>query len=321
MAYTLKIRSGVGNVLHDFKVKNTRMHTTNERITLHEEQMNVLKMSEAERIRFCRLNSTLSESILIKENMLLSVIAGELRIAFGESTYFIKAQQIVFLRKGISVEYHFVDLATTVLWFELTSHLLLEFTTSTTIPKLENNAIAAVLVREPSHLLLTYMKSLQCYFQHQNYLSAKLVKIKLMEFLFCISENDQEVFQQFLQSREYFRPDIRTLVEENLMNTLSLPQLGRLAGRSVSSLRRDCYSTFNMPPSRLIRQRKLEKAKELLVNTNMTVTSICYSLGFESVAHFSRAFKSHFSFSPSGLRMKGPLAAVKSKATFEAISV
>ena len=47
--------------------------------------------------------------------------------------------------------------------------------------------------------------------------------------------------------------------------------------------------------------KELEK-QELLQSTNMTVTDICYTSGFESIAHFSRLFKSQFGNSPSEFR-------------------
>jgi AraC-like DNA-binding protein len=92
-------------------------------------------------------------------------------------------------------------------------------------------------------------------------------------------------------------------VEENIMNSLSLQQLAMMSGRSLSSFRRDFLAIYNMPPSHYIRQKRLEKARELLKSTTMTVTDICYTLGFENIAHFSRLFKSYFKSSPSEFRL------------------
>jgi transcriptional regulator GlxA family with amidase domain len=94
------------------------------------------------------------------------------------------------------------------------------------------------------------------------------------------------------------------VIENNIEDTISLQRLAQMTGRSISSFRRDFQSHYKMPPSRWIRRRKLEKAKELLTATNMTVTHICYTLGFESIAHFSRLFKSYFGYPPSGSRMQ-----------------
>ncbi|MTD71637.1 AraC family transcriptional regulator, partial [Flavobacterium sp. LC2016-13] len=52
-----------------------------------------------------------------------------------------------------------------------------------------------------------------------------------------------------------------------------------------------------------IRYKRLEKAKELLLSTKMSITEICYNLGFENIAHFSRLFKIQFSQTPTEYRM------------------
>ena len=45
---------------------------------------------------------------------------------------------------------------------------------------------------------------------------------------------------------------------------------------------------------------KIERAKELLEEGKMNVTQVSESLGFSSVHHFTRSFKNHTGYSPSG---------------------
>jgi AraC family transcriptional regulator, exoenzyme S synthesis regulatory protein ExsA len=87
------------------------------------------------------------------------------------------------------------------------------------------------------------------------------------------------------------------------MTALSLHELAVLSNRSLSSFRRDFFSIYQTPPSQWIRKRRLKKAQELLRTTHMTITDICYTLGFENIAHFSRLFKSQFGSSPSEYRL------------------
>jgi transcriptional regulator GlxA family with amidase domain len=120
--------------------------------------------------------------------------------------------------------------------------------------------------------------------------------------------SDPSILEQVPGVHEHSRSNLTKVVEENIMKRLSLQQLARLAGRSVSSLRRDFLYVYNMPPCRWIKLKKLEKALELLVSTNMSITGICYATGFESIAHFSRVFKVRFGYSPSELRMNSLVA-------------
>ena len=46
----------------------------------------------------------------------------------------------------------------------------------------------------------------------------------------------------------------------------------------------------------------MKKAKTMLRNTNMTIESISYSIGYPSAEHFSRVFKKTFDVSPAQYR-------------------
>jgi transcriptional regulator GlxA family with amidase domain len=105
------------------------------------------------------------------------------------------------------------------------------------------------------------------------------------------------------------RPDITTTVEGNILNNISLQELAHLSGRSLSSFKRDFHAIYNMPPSQWIRERRLEKARELVMRTSMSVTDICYTLGFENIAHFSRLFKTYFGVAPTRYKIRAAIAA------------
>ncbi len=77
------------------------------------------------------------------------------------------------------------------------------------------------------------------------------------------------------------------IVEENITNAVSLKQMAYRPAKPVELQRRDFLFIYNMPPSKYIRLKRLDKARELLLGTNMAVSSICYTLGFESIAFFT----------------------------------
>jgi len=55
-------------------------------------------------------------------------------------------------------------------------------------------------------------------------------------------------------------------------------------------------------PSDLIRRVRLERAAKLLVEGAGTVAEVAYGVGFQSVSHFSQAFREVYGVSPSGYR-------------------
>ncbi len=187
--------------------------------------------------------------------------------------------------------------------FQIDYGLMKEFSKATQLsfcPGMDTNA---TIVNNLHPNLLKFMDSLAPYFDDAPEMDEALIKIKLLELLFSLKHYDSAMLDLLLDFKKDTRPNITAFMEDNFMNPLSLNQLARLAGRSLSSFRRDFLSTYNMPPSQWIRKRRLKKAREFLLTTNMTITDICYTLGFENAAHFSRIFKSQFGHPPSEYRV------------------
>jgi len=68
---------------------------------------------------------------------------------------------------------------------------------------------------------------------------------------------------------------------------------------SISQLNRKLNALIDQAPGHLIRTYRLQRAADLLKNNAGTVAEICYKVGFNDQAYFSRAFKKQFSVSPS----------------------
>ena len=68
---------------------------------------------------------------------------------------------------------------------------------------------------------------------------------------------------------------------------------------SISQLNRKFNALLDQPPGQLIRSLRLQKAADLLKQNAGTVTEICYKVGFNDHAYFSRAFKKQFNCAPS----------------------
>lgn len=244
-----------------------------------------------------------------QENTILFISEGGFIFRHGESALEAKAPQVVFLRKDILVRYQSLpaaegDPCPGFLLFMLKKQVVQEFIRSAHLQPIGRAASGVLAVHRPGQRLLACLHSVKAYFTDGAGITGHLAKIKLLEVLFCLAgcQQEQPILERVLEFRERFRGDINSVVEEYLMDTHSLSQLARLSGRSLSSFRRDFQAIYNMPPSRWIRLKRLEKACELLTGTQMTITHICYTLGFENIAHFSRLFKARFGVPPSSLR-------------------
>lgn len=102
--------------------------------------------------------------------------------------------------------------------------------------------------------------------------------------------------------REFIQK-LTSLVEANLANEKFGPdELAREAGISHSHLNRKLKTILNQSISQFIREIRLKKAKELLLNEDSTVAEISYRVGFGSPNYFNNCFHEYFGHSPSELR-------------------
>lgn len=78
-------------------------------------------------------------------------------------------------------------------------------------------------------------------------------------------------------------------------------RIGDLAG--YDSLRHRFKDVFGASPTQLLLQLRMQKAKNLLLDTPMSIAEIAESLGYERQHEFARAFRKHTGSSPSEWRV------------------
>ncbi len=100
-----------------------------------------------------------------------------------------------------------------------------------------------------------------------------------------------------------FIQKLKAILADNIEDEFfSLPQLCQKIGMSRSQLFRKMKALINQSPSDFIRTYRLQKAKHLLVTTDLTVSEIAYQVGYKDLAHFSKSFNEEFGTNPSTTR-------------------
>lgn len=256
-------------------------------------------------IRSCTGAEITGELVLVKDSTLLLVTKGNLQITHGTVNYSLGQNKMALLKKDTLVKYLTGSQQraanTELVIVYLKDDLVKDFARQAQLSVIPPARPAAVTVDEIDGHLLKFLDSLQLYLGYES-IDENITRIKLLELLFNLARKKGAILPQLMDLRQRFRADITTTVEDHLMDSTSLSQLAAFSGRSLSSFKRDFVAIYNMPPSKWLRQRRLEKARELFHNTTMTVTDVCYTLGFENLAHFSRLFKTHFGCPPSRFR-------------------
>lgn len=96
---------------------------------------------------------------------------------------------------------------------------------------------------------------------------------------------------------------INQLIDENLDNqSFTSDTICKEFGLSRSQLFRLIKESSDLSISLYIRQRKLQKAKELLVNSELKISEITYAVGIDSPQSFSKFFTQQYNISPTEFR-------------------
>ncbi len=96
-----------------------------------------------------------------------------------------------------------------------------------------------------------------------------------------------------------FNQKLLEVVEDNLSDENFGPeQLAARMGISYSSLHRRVKENFNKTLSQLLREKRLELAKELLQKEDFSVAEVAYQVGFGSPSYFNKCFHEYFGVAP-----------------------
>lgn len=93
-------------------------------------------------------------------------------------------------------------------------------------------------------------------------------------------------------------------IRESLESTLSIQDIAERLGVSYSTLRKQFKDYTGLSPAIYQQDLKLQRAKELLTTTSLSIKEIAYRLNFDSPDYFSAKFKVKTGRKPSEMRGK-----------------
>jgi AraC-like DNA-binding protein len=91
-------------------------------------------------------------------------------------------------------------------------------------------------------------------------------------------------------------------IREELESSLTIQQIAQDLGVSYSNFRKLFKEYTGISPALYQQDLKLQRAKELLSTTDLSIKEIAYQLNFESPDYFSAKFKIKTGRKPSELR-------------------
>ena len=93
-----------------------------------------------------------------------------------------------------------------------------------------------------------------------------------------------------------------TTARERLCEPISLYDMSRVAYLSTFHFNRVFHQITGLPPNKFISAMRLDEAKRLLLNTNLSITDICFEVGYNSLSTFTRRFTQRVGLGPREFR-------------------
>jgi AraC-like DNA-binding protein len=149
---------------------------------------------------------------------------------------------------------------------------------------------------ESNTYLKEYVRHLRTLIRDRQQISLEMARLKVQELLTAMFELTPEIMQAMFSIEGNL--SLKRLVENNLLNSLTLEELAFLANRSLSSFKRDFEKAYGLSPQRYIRDRRLEMAATDLAGGKVA-SEIYQHYGYEYLANFATAFKRKFGVTPA----------------------
>jgi AraC-like DNA-binding protein len=96
----------------------------------------------------------------------------------------------------------------------------------------------------------------------------------------------------------------RDTMDRAFARPLDVPALARVAHVSPAHFSRQFRATFGETPHRYLQRRRVERAMELLRETDRPISEICLDVGWGSLGTFSRTFRGIVGEPPSRYRAR-----------------
>lgn len=146
-----------------------------------------------------------------------------------------------------------------------------------------------------------FFDSLLPYINHPKKLTAKIAELKTSEAIELLLQTG-DAFQTLLfDFQEPYKIDLETYMNHNFQYNISLSSFASLAGRSLSTFKRDFIKIFETTPEKWLQKKRLEQAHYLIATKKLRPSEVYLEVGFENLSHFSNAFKKKFGVNASDL--------------------
>ncbi len=242
--------------------------------------------------------------VFFEEHAVIVVLEGEKKFTSPTQEVHVEKGDILFVQRGFYLMSESINESYKSLVFFFDEKLLKEFVGLH--PELFDSSRAITVFENPILLLQEdenfekFIQSVFPYFKSRTELKNHFLRLKFQELLLHLFELDgsQQLRAILYSLYKGEKADLSFLMNSYYLKPLTLNELARLSGRSLSVFKRDFHDEFNTSPAFWLKNKRLEYADFLLRNSPKNVAEISTEIGYESVSHFIKTYKEKFGVTP-----------------------
>ncbi|WP_281232392.1 helix-turn-helix domain-containing protein [Flavobacterium gelatinilyticum] len=125
---------------------------------------------------------------------------------------------------------------------------------------------------------------------------------ELLAHFFALLTSDKKTDLSEIDKNKLFQA--KEIVTTNYCTPPSISQLSQMVGLNSNKLKRNFKELFGIPVFKYIQEERLNKAYELLRESEKTVQESAWEVGYESLSSFSNAFHKKFGMRPNDVKQQ-----------------
>jgi len=123
----------------------------------------------------------------------------------------------------------------------------------------------------------------------------------LAHFFALLATEKKAAFSEKDKSKLF---EAKEIVTNNYSKPPSITQLSKMVGLNSHKLKKNFKELFGIPVFKYIQEERLQKAYDLLRNSEKTVQEAAWEVGYESLSSFSNAFYKKFGTRPNEVKQQ-----------------
>lgn len=136
-----------------------------------------------------------------------------------------------------------------------------------------------------------------------------LVESKVLEFIYLFFEflKKEDASPHYIDLSDHQLACLKVakeLVDENISAAISLKELSRRTGINECDLKSGFRKIFGLPVHQYIIKARLEKAHDLILQTDLPIQNICDQVGYTNRGHFAQLYLKLYGVTPLNDRIR-----------------